>query len=70
MIGRNVNPVLLDRALFKFIDERLEMHAGDLRAGGATEDTISRGVERYRAQLLEQCLKLVIRHARRMVWGR
>jgi hypothetical protein len=63
MIFRNVSPVLLDRALFKFVDEQLETHAHDLRAGGATEDSVGRGVERYRGQLLEQLLKLVIRHA-------
>jgi hypothetical protein len=62
MIGRNVNPVLLDRALSKFVDERLEIHAHDLRVGGANEDTINRGVEHYRVQLLEQLLKMVIKN--------
>jgi hypothetical protein len=62
MTYRNVNPVLLDCALFKFLDERLEIHARDLRAGGATEDSVSRGVERYHGQLLEQLLKMVIRN--------
>jgi hypothetical protein len=62
MIYRIVDPVLLDRALFKFLDEQLEIHARDLRAGGATEDAVSRGVARYRGQLLEQLLKLVIKN--------
>jgi hypothetical protein len=62
VIHGDVNPVLLDRALFKFLDERLEIHARALRGGGATEDTVARGVERYRGQLLEQCLKMVIRN--------
>ena len=62
MIGRNVNPVLLDRALFKFLDERVEIHARDLRADGATDGTIERAVERYRAQLLGQLLKMVIKN--------
>ena len=60
--GRTVNPVLLDRALSKFVAERLEIHARDLRAVGATDDTIDRGVERYRGQLLSQLLAMVIRN--------
>jgi hypothetical protein len=59
---RHVNPVLLDRALFKFLDERLEIHARDLRADGAPEDSASGAVERYRGQLLEQLLRLVIKN--------
>ena len=59
---RHVNPVLLERALFKFLDERLDIHARDLRAGGANEDTVAGGVERYRGQLLEQFVKMVIRN--------
>jgi hypothetical protein len=70
MSHRNVNPVLLDRALFKFLDERLEIHAQDLRAGGANEDTINQGVEHYRGQLLEQLLKLVIRNGPEWFGGR
>ena len=62
MIGCTVNPVLLDRALFTFLDERLETHARDLRAEGATKDTIDRGVECYRSQLLAQLLKIVIKN--------
>jgi hypothetical protein len=59
---RHVNPVLLERALFKFLDERLDIHARDLRAGGANEDTVAGGVARYRGQLLEQFVKMVIRN--------
>ena len=70
MIARTVNPVLLDRALSRFVDERLEIHAQDLRAGGANEDTISRGVEHYRGQLLEQLLKMVIRNGPEWFGGR
>ncbi len=62
MISRNVNPVLLDRVLFTFLDERLETHARDLRAEGATEGTIERAVECYRSQLLSQLLKIVIKN--------
>ena len=57
---RHVNPVLLDRALFKFLDERLEIHARDLRADGAPEDSkrrrgaLSRTTARAVAQIGDQ----------------
>ena len=58
---RHVNPVLLDRALFKFLDERLEIHARDLRAAG-DGGLRKRRRRRYCGQLLEQFLKLVIQN--------
>jgi hypothetical protein len=57
-----VNPTLLSSVLFRFIDEQLEEHAAALRAHGCAEDTVARGVERYRGQLAEQALRLVIQN--------
>jgi hypothetical protein len=60
--GGRVNPTLLSSALFRFIDEQLEEHAAALRVNGCTDAAIAGGVERYRGQLAEQALRLVIQN--------
>ena len=62
--------MLLEGALFTFLEERLNIHARDLRAGGANEDTVAGGVERYRGQLLEQFVEDGDQERARMVRGR
>jgi hypothetical protein len=58
--GQRVNPVLLTNTLFRCLGEMLEAHARNMRAEGLNEDAVRWGVDRYRGQLLEQMLRLVI----------
>jgi hypothetical protein len=60
--GQPVDPQLLTAAIFRCVDEMLETHTQNVRADGCDEESVRRAVQRYRGQLLEQFLRIVIKN--------